>query len=58
MEELKQFVAEKVITYKRIQSLVFRDQIPKSATGKILRNILRKEVKEEEEAAAKRSSKL
>ncbi|KAI7855022.1 hypothetical protein BDC45DRAFT_507555 [Circinella umbellata] len=58
VEELKQFVAEKVITYKRIQSLVFRDQIPKSATGKILRNILRKEVKEEEEAAAKRSSKL
>ncbi|KAI9249472.1 hypothetical protein BDA99DRAFT_523892 [Phascolomyces articulosus] len=54
-EELKRFVAEKVINYKRIQSLMFREQIPKSATGKILRNVLRKEVKEEE---ARRASKL
>ncbi|KAI9485069.1 hypothetical protein BDB00DRAFT_851723 [Zychaea mexicana] len=54
-EELKKFVAEKVISYKKIQSLIFRDQIPKSATGKILRNVLRIEVKEEE---AKKTSKL
>ncbi|KAI9257311.1 hypothetical protein BDA99DRAFT_516103 [Phascolomyces articulosus] len=55
-EIIKKFVAEKVITYKRIQSVVYREQIPKSATGKILRNVLRKEVKEEEEA--RRASKL
>ncbi|KAI8146500.1 hypothetical protein BJV82DRAFT_598767 [Fennellomyces sp. T-0311] len=53
--ELQKFVSENVISYKQIRSVVFREQIPKSATGKILRNILRNEVKEEE---AKKASKL
>ncbi|KAI9488768.1 hypothetical protein BDB00DRAFT_884743 [Zychaea mexicana] len=50
-EDLKKFVAD-----KQIQSVIFRDQIPKSATVKILRNVLRNEVKAEEDA--KRASKL
>ena len=35
------FVAEHVATYKRLGEVVFTDEIPKSASGKILRRILR-----------------
>ncbi|KAJ8658375.1 hypothetical protein O0I10_006060 [Lichtheimia ornata] len=53
---IKTFIAEQVISYKQIKSLVFRPEIPKSPTGKILRKILREEVKQE--AAAKVKAKL
>lgn len=39
-EELMAFVADQVASYKKIRRLEFTDQIPKSATGKILRRIL------------------
>jgi acyl-CoA synthetase (AMP-forming)/AMP-acid ligase II/enoyl-CoA hydratase/carnithine racemase len=38
--ELIDFVAEKVTSYKRIREVVFVDSIPKSAAGKILRREL------------------
>jgi acyl-CoA synthetase (AMP-forming)/AMP-acid ligase II len=39
-DEILAFVAEKVAPYKRIRKLEFVDQIPKSASGKILRRLL------------------
>ncbi|MDB5078123.1 MAG: 4-coumarate--CoA ligase family protein [Chloroflexi bacterium] len=39
-EELLAFVSEKVAPYKRIRKLEIIDQIPKSASGKILRRVL------------------
>jgi acyl-CoA synthetase (AMP-forming)/AMP-acid ligase II len=39
-EELLEFVGGKVAPYKRIRKLEFIDQIPKSASGKILRRVL------------------
>lgn len=48
--DLKQFVAKQVARYKQIHSVVFVDQIPKSATGKILRNILREAAKRERQS--------
>jgi acyl-CoA synthetase (AMP-forming)/AMP-acid ligase II len=38
--ELMEFVAERVAPHKKIRRLEFIDQIPKSASGKILRRIL------------------
>ena len=47
-DELKGWVKERVSPHKRINGgVVFIDQIPKSASGKILRRILRDEVKKE-----------
>lgn len=40
-DEIKQFVAEKVATYKQIRLLEFVEEIPKSASGKILRRLLK-----------------
>jgi len=40
-EEITQFVAERVAPFKRIRHLNFVDAIPKSASGKILRRMLR-----------------
>jgi acyl-CoA synthetase (AMP-forming)/AMP-acid ligase II len=40
-EELMAYVAEQVAPYKRIREVEFVDQIPKSASGKILRRVLR-----------------
>ncbi|MBT8199895.1 MAG: 4-coumarate--CoA ligase family protein [Acidimicrobiia bacterium] len=40
-EEIKQFVVGKIATYKEIQDVEFVDEIPKSASGKILRRVLR-----------------
>jgi acyl-coenzyme A synthetase/AMP-(fatty) acid ligase len=34
------FVAERVAPYKKIRQLEFIEQIPKSASGKILRRLL------------------
>ena len=39
-EELLEFVAEKVAPYKKIREIELVEQIPKSATGKILRRVL------------------
>jgi 4-coumarate--CoA ligase len=39
--DIQQFVAEKVASYKQIRKLFFIDAIPKSASGKILRRVLR-----------------
>ena len=39
--ELMAFVADSVASYKRIRLLEFIDEIPKSASGKILRRLLR-----------------
>ena len=40
-DEIKEFVADKVATYKRLAEVEFVDEIPKSASGKILRRMLR-----------------
>ncbi len=40
-QEIKDFVAAEVATYKQIRLLEFVDEIPKSASGKILRRMLR-----------------
>ena len=39
--DIQQFVAAKVASYKQIRKVTFLDAIPKSASGKILRRILR-----------------
>jgi acyl-CoA synthetase (AMP-forming)/AMP-acid ligase II len=40
-EELMAFVAEQVASYKKVRRLEFIDAIPKSASGKILRRLLK-----------------
>jgi len=39
-EELQAYVAERVAPHKRIRAVEFIDQLPKSATGKLLRRVL------------------
>ena len=39
--DIQGFVAERVASYKQIRKLTFVDAIPKSASGKILRRVLR-----------------
>ncbi|MEX2660233.1 MAG: AMP-binding protein [Acidimicrobiales bacterium] len=39
--ELQEFVGGRVATYKRVRAVEFIDEIPKSASGKILRRFLR-----------------
>ena len=39
--DIQSFVAEKVASYKQVRKLTFADAIPKSASGKILRRVLR-----------------
>ena len=46
-EELQEFVAGHVATYKHIRQVVFTDEIPKSASGKILRRFLRDQARDE-----------
>ncbi|KAL9187976.1 hypothetical protein ACHAXT_006354 [Thalassiosira profunda] len=46
-DSLKEWVKEKVVPYKRIASVKFVTEIPKSASGKILRRLLRDEIKKE-----------
>jgi acyl-CoA synthetase (AMP-forming)/AMP-acid ligase II len=48
-EEVMAYVAERVAPHKRIRAVEFVDQLPKSATGKLLRRVLI----EQERAAAK-----
>jgi acyl-CoA synthetase (AMP-forming)/AMP-acid ligase II len=40
-DELKSWLAERVIDYKRLGDVVFCEAIPKSPTGKILRRVIR-----------------
>ena len=40
-EELMDFVAGQVSTYKQVRSVEFIDEVPKSLSGKILRRVLR-----------------
>jgi acyl-coenzyme A synthetase/AMP-(fatty) acid ligase len=40
-DELMGYVAERVAPYKKVRRLDFIDAIPKSASGKILRRVLR-----------------
>ncbi len=42
-EELMAYVAERVAPYKRVREVEFVDEIPKSASGKILRRVLREQ---------------
>jgi acyl-CoA synthetase (AMP-forming)/AMP-acid ligase II len=53
-EALTSFVAERVAPHKRIRHLEFIDQIPKSASGKILRRLLVQMEKDRESRAAAR----
>ena len=46
-EEIQQFVAERVSTYKQIRAIEAIDEIPKSASGKILRRVLKDREKSE-----------
>lgn len=40
-DDVKKYIAEKVAHYKQLSSVVFTDTIPKSASGKILRRMLK-----------------
>ena len=40
-DELMDYVAERVASYKKVRAIEFVDAIPKSASGKILRRVLR-----------------
>jgi len=42
-DELKHFLAERLTNYKRPKFLEFRDELPKTPVGKILRRALRDE---------------
>lgn len=42
-DDLKSFVADGVATYKQLKRITITDEIPKSASGKILRRVLRDE---------------
>ncbi len=43
-EDLMAFIADRVAHYKQIRTITFMDEIPKSASGKILRRVLRDRV--------------
>ncbi|CAG8720891.1 10827_t:CDS:1, partial [Funneliformis mosseae] len=47
-EEIKKFVDNQVAPHKKLRGgIIYTDQIPKSASGKILRRILREKAKSE-----------
>jgi acyl-CoA synthetase (AMP-forming)/AMP-acid ligase II len=46
-EEIKAYVAEKVAPHKKIRRLEIVDQIPKTASGKILRRVLKEREREQ-----------
>jgi 4-coumarate--CoA ligase len=44
--EIQDFVAARVANYKQVRTLTFVDAIPKSASGKILRRVLREQARQ------------
>ncbi len=50
-EEVKRFVAEQLTGYKRPKIIEFRDELPKTLVGKILRRALRDELTKTQKAA-------
>ena len=48
--ELKQFVAKELTNYKRPKFIEFRDELPKTPVGKILRRALRDELMKQKAA--------
>ncbi len=51
-QDIQSFVAEHVASYKKIRMVEFTDEIPKSASGKILRRFLRDQAAETEAEAS------
>jgi long-chain acyl-CoA synthetase len=49
-DELKQFAAKELTGYKRPKFIEFRDELPKTPVGKILRRALRDEVMKQKAA--------
>ena len=47
-EDIQDFVSAHVASYKKVRMVEFTDEIPKSASGKILRRFLRDQSKSEE----------
>ncbi len=43
-DEIKALIGENLATYKQVRRVEFRSEIPKSASGKILRRVLRDEI--------------
>ncbi|KAI7907900.1 uncharacterized protein BX663DRAFT_492334 [Cokeromyces recurvatus] len=56
-QEIMKYVADRVVPYKQIRSVRFIDVIPKSASGKILRRVLRDTAHAEEKKAVASSHK-
>jgi acyl-coenzyme A synthetase/AMP-(fatty) acid ligase len=51
---IMEWLAKKVASHKKLRGGVrFVDEVPKSASGKILRRVLKERVKEEEEKGGK-----
>jgi long-chain acyl-CoA synthetase len=44
-EEIMRFVEDKVASYKRIREVEFRKELPTSSAGKVLRRVLKEEVR-------------
>jgi long-chain acyl-CoA synthetase len=51
-DELKRFLTEQLTNYKRPKIIEFRDELPKTPVGKILRRALRDELIKKESKAA------
>ena len=49
-DELKHFLAERLTNYKRPKIVEFRDELPKTPVGKILRRALRDELTKQKAA--------
>ena len=52
---LRAFLHDRLTGYKRPRRIVFRDELPKTSVGKILRRSLREQVVRDAEAAAAHS---
>lgn len=43
-DEVKNYIAERLAKYKQLGGVVFTDALPKSASGKLLKRILREDM--------------